>query len=126
MEQIPTSEPNNLWIVIGAYVIPTIISVGTFLWQMRKDKATIDKTGSDIQHQAHEGELEEGKLSLDIAKELRAENAELRSEVRTLRKEINDLSGKVRELELENTRLRLSLEHTRPRKDISDGNPTNS
>jgi len=101
-------EPLSIWIIVGAYVIPSAIAIGTFILQARKDKR-------DIHHTTHQDDLDQGKLSLDIAKELRSENAELKQEIKILREENRLLNKRVQELETEVTSLRRSLENTRPK-----------
>ena len=112
----------SIWVIIGAYVVPSLISIGTFLLQTKKDKVTMDttieKTDSDIEHQETQDDIDSGRLSLEWAKEFRnrldaveKENKEHCVEIAQLRVENVDLQVRIRKLEIENADLKNQLEY---------------
>jgi len=106
----------NLWIIIGAYVVPSIVALGTYFLQTRKNKAEVSKIGSDIEHQESEDDLNQGKLSLEWAREFKTRldeveriNAQNAADLAVMRLRNLELEGKVRTLEEENQDLKAQI-----------------
>lgn len=96
------SEPLSVWVIIGAYIMPIIVSVFTLWRQLRKDKAEISQISNDIEHTDHEETVSESQISLEWAKQFKERldkvetaNAQLMGEISNLRLKNLELEAKV-------------------------------